>query len=118
MEQASLQQALHHIDEILLSGDQIKKEPQEEIQITCQHCKWSIAMYVDSIYYNSINATKFTCILCTNGLHEFVIQEETMRTVAEHFYILQHMAYCLQNLCGIQCSMCKHQPDLCICFIN
>ena len=116
MAQAALQQANYQIDETSLSEDQLKKEPQEEIRITCQHCKWSIEMFVDSIYYNMFNTAKFTCLLCTHGLQEFIIPEETMRTVAEHFYILQHMAYSFQNFCGSQCSSCRQHPDLCICF--
>ena len=61
-------------------------------------------MFIDSIYYNIFNTANFSCVLCTNGLREYVNPEATIRNVAEMFYILQHLASRLQNICDIQCS--------------
>ena len=112
MAQAMLQQAKFQIHKTLLSEEQLKKEPKYQIFITCQHCKWRIEMFIDSIYYNIFNTANFSCVLCTHGLREYVNPEAEIRNVAENFYILQHMASRLHNICDIQCSFCSQHRTL------
>ena len=79
MAQAMLQQAKFQIHKTLLSEEQLKKEPKYQIFITCQHCKWRIEMFIDSIYYNLFNNANLYILqhLCAppGGTHIYIVKE-------------------------------------------